>query len=61
MERKLKEILENVQDTYADFVEYVLWLCKTDDSRKDMIDFIMSTEDVNTSKIIEHTDEYAKV
>lgn len=51
---EFKKILENVSDSYEDFVIGTMLAAKTDEDRNKIINFINSTPNVDTSQIIEY-------
>ena len=54
----LKELLENVIDTYDDFVVGVLCAVKHDEKNRDkVIDYIVNNPDSKSNNIIEYLDE----
>lgn len=54
MDKKLRELLENVPNAYDDFVLGISECCKTDDERQKIIDYINENPDTTTSKVIEY-------
>ena len=54
---ELKELLENVSDTYEDFVMGILADTKDDDKRAKITEYIKSNPDAKTDDIIECLDK----
>lgn len=51
---ELVELLENIPDTYEDFVFCFKHTLKTDEDRQKIIDFIRQNDNVNTSSVLEY-------
>ena len=49
---ELKELLENIPDTYNDFVNLLLYSLKTDEDRQKIGDYIAEHENVDTSSVL---------
>ncbi|MCD7812197.1 MAG: hypothetical protein LUG91_10225 [Ruminococcus sp.] len=61
MKERLKETLENVSDTYEDFVTGVMLLCKTDESRKAVVEYITNNRNVTTSEVLDYCVDVLKI
>lgn len=58
MEEELKELLENVSDTYPDFVKCIMLDTKGDKVKQaKMCDFIKTNSEARTDDIIDYSDK----
>ncbi len=54
MKEQLKEALEHISDTYEDFITGVMLLCKTDETRGAMINYITKHEKATSSEVLDY-------
>lgn len=54
---ELKALLENIEDSYPDFVKCGMSVADTDDKRQQLIEYIQSNPGAGTSEIIEYIDD----
>lgn len=57
MNQEFKELLENVPDSYSDFVFYMTHKFTSDEDIQKITDFINSGDDMTTSKIADFIDD----
>lgn len=54
---ELKALLEDISDSYPDFVNFGIGVADTDEKRKQLIEYLQSNPDANTSQIISYIDD----
>lgn len=57
MNQEFKELLENIPNSYSDFVFYMTHKFTSDEDIQKITDFINNTDNVTTSKVTDFIDD----